>query len=93
MMLQTANAAISDTKCWNVRLLAVADFNARWRRRIVGRAVFVQQVPFWVTVNTRENVGGDDNWSNVVKPTVSSRINPEIDEIKKKKKRVSNYKN
>jgi len=45
-MLQTANAVISDTKCWNVRLLAVADFNARWRRRIVGRAVFVQQVPF-----------------------------------------------
>jgi len=49
-MLQTANAVISDTKCWNVRLLAVADFNARWRRRIVGRAVFVQPVPFQVTV-------------------------------------------
>lgn len=39
-----ANVAISDTKCRNASLLAVADSNAR--RRIIGRAVFVQWVPF-----------------------------------------------
>lgn len=33
MLQHAANAAISDTKCWNVRLLAVADFNAEANHR------------------------------------------------------------
>jgi hypothetical protein len=49
VLQRAASVAISDTKRRNARLLAATGLNARWR--IIERAVFVQPVPFQLTVN------------------------------------------